>query len=57
ADIVCSWAKNHYDPQAGINLSHMATHTDTTGAKSALEAYKYNFKLLHTNMTTLMCFS
>ncbi|KAI6010343.1 hypothetical protein EDC04DRAFT_2511068, partial [Pisolithus marmoratus] len=57
ADIICSWAKTHYHPQAGINLSHMATYTDTTRAESALEAYKRNFKPLHTNMTTLMCFS
>ncbi|KAI6152116.1 argonaute-like protein [Pisolithus tinctorius] len=57
ADIVCSRAKNHYDPQGGINLSDTATHTDTTGAESALEAYKRNFKPLHNNMTTLMYFS
>ncbi|KAI6016514.1 hypothetical protein EDC04DRAFT_3093715 [Pisolithus marmoratus] len=50
-------AKNHYDPQGGINLSDMATHTDNTGAESALEAYKHNFKPLHNNMTTLMYFS
>ncbi|KAI6038510.1 argonaute-like protein [Pisolithus marmoratus] len=57
ADIVCSRAKNHYDPRAGINLSDTATHTDTTGAESALEAYKRSFKPPHTNMTTLMYFS
>ncbi|KAI6045867.1 Piwi domain-containing protein [Pisolithus marmoratus] len=57
ADIDCSQAKNHYDPQGGINLSDTAMHTDNTGAKSALEAYKHNFKLLHNNMTTLMYFS
>ncbi|KAI6046667.1 hypothetical protein EDC04DRAFT_2557495, partial [Pisolithus marmoratus] len=57
ADIICSQAKNHYDPQAEIDLSHMAMYTDTTRAESALEAYKRNFKPLHTNMTTLMCFS
>ncbi|KAI6105779.1 argonaute-like protein [Pisolithus sp. B1] len=57
ADIVCSRAKNHYDPQGSVNLSDTATHTDTTGAESALEAYKRNFKPLHSNMTTLMYFS
>lgn len=57
ADIVCSRAKNHYDPQGGLNLSDTATHTDTTGADSALEAYKRNFKPLHSNMSTLMYFS
>ncbi|KAI5983309.1 argonaute-like protein [Pisolithus marmoratus] len=57
ADIVCNRAKNHYDPQGGINLSDTATHTNTTGAESTLEAYKRNFKPLHTNMTTLMYFS
>ncbi|KAI6034268.1 argonaute-like protein [Pisolithus microcarpus] len=48
---------NHYDPQGGLNLSDTATHTDTTGADSALEAYKRNFKPLHSNMSTLMYFS
>ncbi|KAI6047238.1 hypothetical protein EDC04DRAFT_2597449 [Pisolithus marmoratus] len=48
------WVKNHHDPQGGINLSDTAMHTDNTGAKSALEAYKCNFKPLHNNMTTLM---
>ncbi|KAI6030337.1 hypothetical protein EDC04DRAFT_2922907 [Pisolithus marmoratus] len=51
------WAKNHYDPQGGINLSDMAMHTDNMGAESALEAYKCNFKPLHNDMTTLMYFS
>ncbi|KAI6043152.1 argonaute-like protein [Pisolithus marmoratus] len=36
-DIICSQAKNHYDPQAGINLSDMATHTDTMTIRGALK--------------------
>ncbi|KAG6333722.1 hypothetical protein ID866_5365 [Astraeus odoratus] len=57
ADIVCSRAKNHYDPQGSVNFSDTATHTDTTGADSALEMYKRNFKPLHANMASLMYFS
>ncbi|KAI5987127.1 hypothetical protein EDC04DRAFT_2614919 [Pisolithus marmoratus] len=37
-DIICSQAKNHDDPQAGINLSDMATHTDTMTYQGSLEA-------------------
>lgn len=57
ADIVCSRAKNHYDPKGSVNLSDTATQTDTTGADGALEAYKRNFKPLHGNMASVMYFS
>lgn len=57
ADIVCSRAKNHFDPQAGINLSDSATQLDDTQATTALEAYKNNFKGLHNNTALTMYFS
>ncbi|KAH7887674.1 argonaute-like protein [Phlebopus sp. FC_14] len=57
ADIVCSRAKNHYDPSGTVDFSDSATHTDTTQAEGILEAYQRNFKPLHANMSTVMYFS
>jgi eukaryotic translation initiation factor 2C len=56
ADIVCSRAKNHYDPQGGLALSESATR-DTAEAASDLENFKRAYKPLHKNQTTLMYFS
>ncbi|KAN0097521.1 Piwi domain containing protein [Tylopilus felleus] len=57
ADIVCSRAKNHYDPQGTVDFSDSATQADTSQAEGALEAYKRGFKPLHANMLPLMYFS
>ncbi|KIJ70038.1 hypothetical protein HYDPIDRAFT_35479 [Hydnomerulius pinastri MD-312] len=57
ADIVCSRAKNHYDPQGTLDFSDSATQADTATADGALEAYKRGFKPLHANMASLMYFS
>lgn len=57
ADIVCSRAKNHYDPQGTVDFSDSATQADTTQAEGILEAYKRGFKPLHANMASLMYFS
>jgi eukaryotic translation initiation factor 2C len=56
ADIVCSRAKNHYDPQGNLALSESATH-DTAQAASDLELFKKAYKPLHKNQSTLMYFS
>ncbi|KAG2741919.1 hypothetical protein P692DRAFT_20749663, partial [Suillus brevipes Sb2] len=39
-DIVCSRAKNHYDPQGNVDFSDSATQLDSTQAEGALEAYR-----------------
>lgn len=57
ADIVCSRAKNHYDPQGTLDFSDSATQLDSGQGTTALEAYKRGFKPLHQNMTTVMYFS
>ncbi|KIJ14681.1 hypothetical protein PAXINDRAFT_78855, partial [Paxillus involutus ATCC 200175] len=57
ADIVCSRAKNHHDPQGGIDFSDSATQADTAQAEGALEAYQRNFKPLHANTASLIYFS
>lgn len=57
ADIVCSRAKNHYDPQGNVDFSDSATQLDQAQAEGALEAYKRGFKPLHVNMQSLMYFS
>ncbi|KAF5344152.1 hypothetical protein D9758_008884 [Tetrapyrgos nigripes] len=57
ADIVCSRAKNHYDPQSGLALSDTATHLDSAQAETSLDNYRTNFKPLHGNQKTLMYFS
>jgi len=56
ADIVCSRAKNHYDPQGKLALSDSATH-DTSQAATTLEVYKNAYRPLHKNQSTLMYFS
>ncbi|KAF9247291.1 argonaute-like protein [Melanogaster broomeanus] len=57
ADIVCSRAKNHYDPQGTVDFSDSATQADTAQAEGAIEAYRRGFKPLHANMASLMYFS
>lgn len=57
ADIVCSRAKNHYDPQGTVDFSDSATQVDATQADTSLEAYRRGFKPLHKSQSTLMYFS
>jgi len=57
ADIVCSRAKNHFDPQAGLNLSDSATQMDDQQAATTLESFKKSFKTLHANTALSMYFS
>ncbi|KAJ7682732.1 argonaute-like protein [Mycena polygramma] len=56
ADIVCSRAKNHYDPQGTVDFSDSATQVDEGQAASTLEAFKRGFKPLHASQSTLMYF-
>lgn len=55
ADIVCSRAKNHYDPQGSFDFSDSATQADD--ASTTLENFKRGFKPLHQKMATVMYFS
>lgn len=55
ADIVCSRAKDHYDPDGSLNLPETATQT--TGTTSTLEAFTRECKELHPNQLKLMYFS
>lgn len=56
ADIVCSRAPNHYDPQKNLNLDDSNTYTGTD-AEQQVKYYRDNFKPLHPNMGTNMYFS
>ncbi|KAI0796707.1 argonaute-like protein [Abortiporus biennis] len=56
ADIVCSRAKNHYDPEQRLDFSEMTT-ADEEHARQQLKVFKDAFKPLHHNMKTLMYFS
>ncbi|KAJ6539414.1 argonaute-like protein [Mycena capillaripes] len=57
ADIVCSRAENHYDPQGTVDFSDSATQIDDGQAASSLEAFRRGFKPLHNSQSTLMYFS
>ena len=58
ADIVCSRAKNHYDPEGtGIDLSESATRLDSKDANQQLDAFRANFKPLNDRTRRLMYFS
>ncbi|KAJ7077360.1 hypothetical protein C8R43DRAFT_853153, partial [Mycena crocata] len=57
ADIVCSRAKNHYDPQGTVNFSDLATQVDPGQVASTLEAFRHGFKPLHQSQSTFMYFS
>ncbi|KAJ7047297.1 argonaute-like protein [Mycena alexandri] len=57
ADIVCSRAKNHYDPQGTVDFSDSATQIDDGQAASSLEAFRRGFRPLHKSQETLMYFS
>ncbi|KAF9065093.1 Piwi domain-containing protein [Rhodocollybia butyracea] len=57
ADIVCSRAKNHYDPQGNLDFSDSATNVDSNQAQTTLEAFRRNFKPLNNTQKSLMYFS
>ncbi|KAF8993952.1 Piwi domain-containing protein [Cyathus striatus] len=57
ADIVCSRAKHHYDPNGDLGLSETATQISASGGSTMLEAFKAAFKPLHANQQRLMYFS
>ncbi|KAF8061822.1 argonaute-like protein [Lyophyllum atratum] len=56
ADIVCSRAKNHYDPTGSLDLSESATQTGSQ-ADVTLQSFKTGYKPLHDNMSKVMYFS
>ncbi|GLB35650.1 putative argonaute family protein [Lyophyllum shimeji] len=56
ADIVCSRAKNHYDPTGGLDFSDSMTQTGSQ-ADDTLQAFKTGYKPLHPNMSKVMYFS
>ena len=58
ADIVCSRAKNHYEPGGLADLSDRATNIiDENQANDSLEAYRRGFKPVHPKQSVLMYFS
>ncbi|KAG6835954.1 hypothetical protein H0H93_012916 [Arthromyces matolae] len=50
-------AKNHYDPEANINLSESGTQLDGSDAEKSLENFRVGFKPVHRNQEFLMYFS
>ncbi|KAH9965908.1 argonaute-like protein [Russula dissimulans] len=56
ADIVCSRAKHHYDPQQDVDLSMSETATNTTEAATTLERLRQAFRPTHERMKRLMYF-
>ncbi|PBL02679.1 argonaute-like protein [Armillaria gallica] len=54
ADIVCSRAKNHYDPSGSVDYSESG---DGSKADESLDAFKRGFKPLHAAQSKLMYFS
>ena len=59
ADIVCSRAKNHYDPQDRWDLvgDENESSMDPSQAKRSLDRFQQAFKPLHANQKSLMYFS
>jgi len=57
ADIVCSRAKNHFDPDAGVNLSDSNTQMDDEQVDTSLQNFQRSFKALHPNTALNMYFS
>ncbi|KAF5348341.1 hypothetical protein D9758_010939 [Tetrapyrgos nigripes] len=56
ADIVCSRARNHYDPDSTLFSSESGT-SDGSNDQPALEAYKRNFRGIHKSLESSMYFS
>jgi eukaryotic translation initiation factor 2C len=60
ADIVCARAKNHFDPQAGVELSEDNTPSDPDRNKESAKTLSYfqkSFKPLAGNAQKRMYFS
>ena len=60
ADIVCARAKNHFDPQAGVELSEDHTPSDPDKKKESAKTLSYfqkAFKPLAGNAQRRMYFS
>lgn len=57
ADIVCSRAKIHYDPNSNLDLSETGTFAGSTQAGNQLQAFQQGFRPLHNNMRFVMYFS
>ncbi|KDR77481.1 hypothetical protein GALMADRAFT_266956 [Galerina marginata CBS 339.88] len=58
ADIVCSRARNHFDPRGNLGPSDTSTQASGAGGDSGdLEAYKAGYKPLHPNQHGLMYFA
>ena len=57
ADIVCSRAKTHYDPEASDRFgSESGVGSGSQNASEVLEAFRKNFKPLHKNQENRMYF-
>jgi len=56
ADIVCSRAKNHYNPQQGLDPSASGTATNPAEAITTLEIFRQAFRPAHDRMKQLMYF-
>ncbi|KAG6909899.1 hypothetical protein DXG01_014713 [Tephrocybe rancida] len=56
ADIVCSRAKNHYNPSGSVDFSDTATQAGTQAADT-LESFKTGFLPLHANTSRVMYFT
>ncbi|KAI0314809.1 Piwi domain-containing protein [Amylostereum chailletii] len=58
ADIVCSRAKHHYDPQQGLDFTGTGSETATNVERDqeTLAAFRRGFKPLHERQKTLMYF-
>ncbi|KAJ8481770.1 hypothetical protein ONZ51_g5795 [Trametes cubensis] len=57
ADIVCSRAKNHYDPEGGMDFEGSGAPLDQQQQSDALQAFKAGFKPLNASMRKVMYFS
>lgn len=56
ADIVCSRAKHHYDPEDGLDLSGESDTATSTDKTAILERFRAAFKPLHANQGRVMYF-
>ncbi|KAI0766861.1 argonaute-like protein [Trametes elegans] len=57
ADIVCARARNHFDPDGGMDFEGSGVSLDEAQATTTLEAFQRAFKPLHTQMRRVMYFS
>jgi hypothetical protein len=55
ADLVCSRAKNHYDPQGTLDFSDSTSHSQT--AAEVLASFKQGYQDLHPAQARLMYFT